>query len=76
MALRRASSRTQLGDLVHRGGVVVGGGWPVCCHLLVGHSPHDVRPGPTDPIEFPTHQLVRLGEPPSVPVAACDEPID
>ena len=31
-----------LGDLV-RGGVVVGGGWPVRRNLLVGHPPHDRR---------------------------------
>lgn len=65
-----------LGDLVHRGGVVVGGGWPVRRHLLVGHPPHDVRPGPTDPIEFPTLQLVRLRERASVPVGPCDERVD
>src|SRR5881227_3036049 len=43
-----------LGDLV-RGGVVVGGGWPVRRHLLVGHPPMTcVRL--TDPIEFPALQ--------------------
>src|SRR5579862_5459364 len=43
-----------LGDLVHRGGVVVGGGWPKCGHFLIGHPPHDVCPGPADALKFPT----------------------
>src|SRR6266567_2379198 len=51
-----------LRDLVHRGGVVIGRGWPVPRHLLVGHPPHDVRASPTYAIEFPTLQLIRLGE--------------
>ena len=45
-------------------------------HLLVGDPPHDVRPGPADPIEFPTLQLVRLGERAGVTVGPCDEPVD
>ena len=65
-----------LGDLVHRRGVVVGRGWPVSRHLLVGHPAHDVRPGPTDPIELPTLQLVGLGERAGVSVGSCDVPVN
>jgi hypothetical protein len=65
-----------LGDLIHRGGIVVDRGRPVRRHLLVGHPPHDVRPGPTDAIEFPTLQLVRLGEGAGATVVPCDEPVD
>lgn len=45
-------------------------------HLLVSHPPHDVGPGPTDPIEFPTLQLVRLREPAGVPMASYNQTVD
>ena len=63
-------------NVVHRCGVVVGGGGPERSHLFVSHASHDVRSCATNTVELPLLELLRLRHPTSVPMGCGDVPVD
>jgi hypothetical protein len=63
-----------LGDLVHRGGVVVAGGEPMRRHLVVGHPPHDVRPGRGIRLSFQRFSSSGSGSAPACPWGPTTNP--